>query len=293
MEGDVWGLHEALLEAADDLDGVVDGLVLSLGEVLNHVDPTVGRAFWRYGERLAEQPAFYANGARDLAGLARGYSLNVQGAKLSMVVQMVFAATEILRMWVDPFEWPLIGPFVAMMQGVVRLIFARFAEWVARALRVVVRAGSGLVGGAASQVTVDSVTTAIGGIVAMMTRQAADEGVEEVYEDAIVQVWQAVESDKVWDWDDTLNSLKYGAAAGAFAGLLGGGVAVFRPGWAGRWVTAGVIEGATEVFVGAITIPEGGAPGDIWKGMINGVVSGAGMSALHTWKHNRDVRLAQ
>src|SRR5688572_8708316 len=88
-EGDVWEIHEALLEAGDDLDGVVQGLVLSLQDVTNHVDATVGRAFWRYGERLIEQPAFYAGGARDLAEMARGYSLNVQGAKISMLLQMV------------------------------------------------------------------------------------------------------------------------------------------------------------------------------------------------------------
>ncbi|MFS8105135.1 hypothetical protein LFM09_49390 [Lentzea alba] len=293
MEGDVWQVHEALLEAADDLDGVVSGLVLALRDVVNHVDPTVGRAFWRYGERLAEQPAFYANGARDLAEMARGYSLNVQGAKISMIVQMVFAATEIIRMWVDPFEWPLIGPFIGMMQGVVRLIFQRFADWIARALQTVVRAGSGVVGRSVDQVAVTTATTAVSGVVALMAKEVLDEGLEEVYQDAIVQVWQSLESDKAWEWDDTLDSFKYGAAAGGFAGLLGGGIAVFRPRWAGHWVTAGGVEGATEVFVGAITIPEGGDPGDIWKGVVNGVVSGAGMSALHRWKHDRDLRLSR
>ncbi|WP_346137444.1 hypothetical protein, partial [Lentzea roselyniae] len=129
--------------------------------------------------------------------------------------------------------------------------------------------------------------------VTTMARQALEEGVEEVRDDAIVQVWQKIESDKAWDWQDTLNSFKYGAAAGAFAGMLHGGLARYKPNWARHWAAAGGIEGATEVFVGAITIPDGGDPGDIWKGMINGVVSGAGMSALESWKHRRDERLGQ
>jgi hypothetical protein len=144
-----------------------------------------------------------------------------------------------------------------------------------------------------NKITADTVTTAIGKISAEMTRQAFDEGFEEVYEDGIVQMWQKLESDKTWDWDDTFNSFQVRGSSRRVRGMLGSGVAVFKPDWAGKWLSAGAIEGATEVFVGAITIPEGGDPGDIWKGMVNGVVSGAGTSAVHSWRHERDDRLAQ
>ncbi|WP_346137438.1 hypothetical protein, partial [Lentzea roselyniae] len=159
MEGDIWAIAEALEEAADEFDGVVHGLVVDLREVMNHVDETVGRAFWRYGEKLAEQPAFSAMGARDLAGIARGQSLNVQGAKLSMITQLVFAAQEIMSMWVNPVMWPLIGPFVGMMQGIVKVIFARLTQWMARAMQILVHKGASFVGKSVGVASVENVTT--------------------------------------------------------------------------------------------------------------------------------------
>ncbi|MEU5847825.1 hypothetical protein ABZ790_16320, partial [Saccharopolyspora shandongensis] len=287
LEGDVWKIAEALDEAADDLEGVVDGLVAALNEVTRNVDETVGRAFWRYGEKLAEQPAFYAGGARDLAAMARDYSLNIQAAKLSIIVQCVFAGTEITRMWADPFEWPLIGPFIGMMRGIIELIFARLGQAISKALQTVIKVGSGFAGKQFDSAAVATGTGIAGAVVAGMAKQAIDEGLEEVFEDGIVQTWQKFESDKEWDWKDTLNSFKYGAAAGAFADALGSAMKHLKPGWQGKALTAGAIEMLTEGFVGAITVPEGGDPGDIWKGMLNGAVMGTGERALHNWKHSR------
>ncbi|MEV5541677.1 TcdA/TcdB catalytic glycosyltransferase domain-containing protein, partial [Saccharopolyspora shandongensis] len=284
----MWKIAEALDEAAEDLDGVVDGLVAALNEVTRNVDETVGRAFWRYGEKLTEQPAFYAGGARDLAAMAREFSLIIQAAKISIIVQSAFAATEIIRMWVDPFEWPLIGPFIGMMRSIIELIFHRLGQGIAKALQTVVRVSSGFAGKTVDSAALGKGTKIAGSVVSGMTKQAIDEGMEEVVEDGIVQTWQKIESDKGWDWKNTIDSFKYGAAAGAFADALGSAVKNLKPGLQGKALTAGAIEMLTEAFVGAITLPEGGSPGDIWKGMINGAASGAGMAALHNWKNSHE-----
>ncbi|SDP42006.1 hypothetical protein [Lentzea jiangxiensis] len=286
----IWDLHVALEEISVELDGETGHLVDSLRDVMDSADPTVGRAFWRYGEQLAEQPAVYAQSARELSEMARQYALAVQAAKISFIVQLVFAVTEILRMWFDPFEWPLIGPFIGLMRQVMQVIFARFSAWVARALQVGVTSASGFFGKSLNQVAVAGVTKSIADVFTEMVDEALEEGLEEVAQSSIVQVWQAVESQKSWDWEDTLKSFAYGAAGGAFAGLLGGSLKEFKREWAGHWASNGAIEGLTEVFVGVITIPEGGDPGEIWKGALNGVVMGAGLTALGNWKNERDER---
>ncbi|MEU3649879.1 hypothetical protein AB0E59_41370 [Lentzea sp. NPDC034063] len=323
MEGDAWQIYEALLEIADDLDGSVGNLAVALRDVMGHVDSTVGRAFWRYGEKLAQLPADYALGARELAGMARDFSLNVQGAKISTIIMMIYTAFELLMLLYNPFTAPAAPAFVKAMQDFVSTILKHLRAWMKQAGDVIASAAARLAGRKLDDVVVpklaDDVVHQVGGktvsavaksagldldrlarltpadvvgsIVYHMGKEALDEGFEEVVQDGIVQVWQNIESDKAWNWQSTVDSFKYGAAAGAFAGLLRGGVMVFRPGWAGHWVTAGGIGGATEVFVGAITIPAGGDPGDIWKGMVNGVVTGAGMAALHSWKN--DPRLGQ
>ncbi|MFS8104711.1 hypothetical protein LFM09_47180 [Lentzea alba] len=266
-EDGIRAIAAALDDTADEIDGVVLGLVESLREVTNHVDETVGRAFLRYGRDLADQPALHARSAREMADVARNYALNVEAAKYSILVQIAFTAFEVTRMLIDPFEWPLIGPFLTMMQEVVQGMMARFVAGVRRLLGIAVtkEAAPGLL------------TSTLG----MIAQKAVQEGAEEVGQDAIVQAVQFAEQNRQsWDELSSAYSFAFGAAAGAFAGALARGLNVWRPQWKENWAQAAFVESVTEGIVGALTIPLGGAPGDIWKGMLNGAISGAGVQAL-------------
>ena len=276
-EDRVRAVARSLYEAGEELGTAGDELRAVLDDVVDYVGESVGHAFARYGQNLVDRQDYYRSTANDLGRMAEEFALQVEAAKYAILVQIAFAAAEIAFIVANPVLMPYYPAFVLAVQRAVRRIMARFVAVVSRLLRYVVR----------SPVWSDNLAR----VVTMMLAQAVEEGADEVREDAVVQAIQFAEGNRhTWDGRSTLNALRWGVVAGGFSGMLGGVVHVFRPHLAHNPLVSGVNEAATEVFVGAATVPEGGDPSEIWMGAVNGALSGGLTQGVHNANQGREDR---
>jgi len=276
-EDRIRAVARSMYEAGGQLGVAGDELRATLNDVVNYVGESVGHAFARYGQNLVDRQEYYRSTAHDLAKMAEDFALQVEAAKYAILVQLAFAAAEILFIFANPVLMPYYPAFVLAVQRAVQRIMARFIAAVSGLLRYVVR----------SPAWSDNLAR----VLTMMLTQAVDEGVDEVREDVIVQVVQFAEGNRHrWDGQSTLNAFRWGAVAGGFSGLLAGVVHVYRPHLAHNPFMSGFNEAATEAFVGGATVSEGGDPSEIWMGALNGALLGAGTQALHNANQGREDR---
>ncbi|KOV83957.1 protein-glutamine glutaminase family protein [Nocardia sp. NRRL S-836] len=243
----VRALAQNWLESGRTLLDMANDVAQLVGSVGQAVGGQAGRAFRDQVTHVLGQVPRIALITEAQSSSLLDLALNVEHSIYAMMVEIAFFAASILWALSSPFTAPLVPAFITSARIAVQQISQRL-HWVIR-----------------------------------LIAEALEGGVEEVVQDAIAQIAQVIEGNRLsWDGNSSLISFVAGGAAEGLAGGMHLGVGRWKPHLEDTAAFHGATEAVADVVVGAGAAGIlGGGMNDLWAGAVGGAFSGAVEKKAH------------